>query len=340
MKQPNGCGSIYKMSGHRRRPWRVRVTKGWNEEGKQIYFNVGYFATKKEGLIALSNYLENPYDIEKTITFSELYEKWFKEKEKNHTKKNMDVYALAFRFCESLHNKPLNEIKKSHLQAIFDNLDKSYAMKVRIKSFLNQMFNFAIENDVINKNYVSFVELKNTDKKKEQIIFNQNQIKYLFTIADQDVVAKQVLILIYSGMRINEFLEQETAKVDIDKGFMIGGSKTDAGTDRTIIIHDRILPFVKEYYDKGCKTLITNSKNKPIQYRTFYNTWNKKLKEWNFPATNIHSTRHTFVSMAKESKVNELALKRHIGHSSQNDITAHYSHLSIEFMRDEINKIT
>ena len=335
----NGMGSIYKMSGKRRRPWRVRVTKGWTEEGKQIYFNVGYFTTKKEGLIALSNYLENPYDIEKSITFSELYEKWYKEKEKNHTKKNMDLYALSYKFCESLYNKPFNEIKKLHLQNIFDNLDKSHAMKVKIKSFLNQMFNFAIENDIINKNYVSFVELKNTDEKKEQIIFNQDHINYLFTIADQDVMAKQVLILIYSGMRINEFLEQETSQVDIDKGFMIGGSKTEAGTDRHIIIHDKILPFVKEHYDKGYKTLITTQKGKPMRYAAFHKTWKEKLEEWNFPATNIHSTRHTFVSMAHQFKVDELALKRHVGHSVGNNITNHYTHLDIEFMRSEINKI-
>ena len=339
MKMGNGMGSIYKMSGKRRRLWRVRITKGWTDEGKQIYFNIGYFTTKKEGLLALSNYLENPYDVSKSITFTELYEKWFKEKEKNHTKKNMDLYALSYKYCDSLYNKPFNEIKKSHLQSIFDNLDKSYAMKTKIKSFLNQLFNFAIENDIVDKNYTQFVELKNTDEKKEQIIFNQDHIEYLFSIADKDVMAKQVLILIYSGMRINEFLEQETSQVNIDKGFMIGGSKTEAGTDRHIIIHNRIMPFVKEYYNKDCNTLMVNQNNKPIHYRTFYNAWNKKLKEWGFPTTNIHSTRHTFVSMAHQFKVDELALKRHIGHSDGNNITNHYTHLDIEFMRNEINKI-
>lgn len=29
MRQPNGYGSIYKLSGNRRKPWCVRVTQGW-----------------------------------------------------------------------------------------------------------------------------------------------------------------------------------------------------------------------------------------------------------------------------------------------------------------------
>lgn len=29
MRQPNGFGSVYKLPGKRRNPWRVRKTKGW-----------------------------------------------------------------------------------------------------------------------------------------------------------------------------------------------------------------------------------------------------------------------------------------------------------------------
>ena len=339
MRLANGMGSISKMSGKRRKPWRVRMTKGWTDEGKQIFLNVGYFATKKEALLALAQYHENPYDVQKTISFSELYEKWFKEKEKKHTKKNMDIYALSYKYCSVLYNKPFNEIKKNHLQGMLDDMDVSFVMKKKIKTLLNQMFKFAMENDIVDKNYAQFVELKNTEEPKEHIIFNHDQIEYLFKIAPQDVMARQVLILIYSGMRINEFLGQERESVNLDEQFMKGGSKTNFGRNRTIIIHNRILSFVEEYYNKGCKTLIVNDDNEPINYKAFYKLWNAKLKEWGFPKTTIHTTRHTFVSMAREAKVDELALKRHVGHSDGGDVTNHYSHLSVEFIRNEINKI-
>lgn len=34
MKNPNGFGSVHKLSGNRRNPWRFIKTIGWDEEGK------------------------------------------------------------------------------------------------------------------------------------------------------------------------------------------------------------------------------------------------------------------------------------------------------------------
>jgi len=41
MKLPNGQGTVYKVKGKRRKPFRVRATIGWNNEGKQIYKELG-----------------------------------------------------------------------------------------------------------------------------------------------------------------------------------------------------------------------------------------------------------------------------------------------------------
>ena len=34
MKLPNGYGSVYKLSGNRRKPWAARVTDGWVNDTK------------------------------------------------------------------------------------------------------------------------------------------------------------------------------------------------------------------------------------------------------------------------------------------------------------------
>ena len=43
MRMPSGYGSIIKLKGNRRRPYQVRLTKGFTDEGKQIYMYLGYF---------------------------------------------------------------------------------------------------------------------------------------------------------------------------------------------------------------------------------------------------------------------------------------------------------
>ena len=85
MNLPNGFGSVYKLSGKRRRPWVARKTTGWTfdeDNGKSypIYQFVGYYATRAEALTALTEYNKDPYDLKSNvITFDEVYEKWTDE---------------------------------------------------------------------------------------------------------------------------------------------------------------------------------------------------------------------------------------------------------------------
>ena len=77
MKNPNGYGSVVKLSGSRRKPFCARRTIGWNIKGHPIYRNIGYYATRKEGIIALAEYNKNPYDLNYAkLTMAELYTKW------------------------------------------------------------------------------------------------------------------------------------------------------------------------------------------------------------------------------------------------------------------------
>lgn len=61
-KRMNGMGSITKMSGNRRKPYKVKKTVGF-KEGKQIFVNIGCFATKKEAEEALAKYIVNPINM-------------------------------------------------------------------------------------------------------------------------------------------------------------------------------------------------------------------------------------------------------------------------------------
>lgn len=52
MKLANGMGSVYKLSGRRRKPWVARKTKGWDIDEKtgktkQLYMTIGYFPTRQ-----------------------------------------------------------------------------------------------------------------------------------------------------------------------------------------------------------------------------------------------------------------------------------------------------
>lgn len=93
MKLPNGYGSVSKLSGKRRKPWIVKVTKGWTDDGKQIRIVLGTFKTKSEGLIALADYNKQPYDIIKQkYTLENLYNMLVEQRIKEN--KNLPLIIL------------------------------------------------------------------------------------------------------------------------------------------------------------------------------------------------------------------------------------------------------
>ena len=81
MKNPNGYGSIIKLSGKRRNPFAIVVTDGFDDNGKQIRRYISYHPTKKDAMIALADYNANPYDLEKSnITLRQLFDLWYNQK--------------------------------------------------------------------------------------------------------------------------------------------------------------------------------------------------------------------------------------------------------------------
>ena len=82
MKNPNGYGGISKLPGNRRKPYRVRLTAGWQyqTDGKplQKYHTLGYYTSRRAALIALADYNKRPYDLNlQHLTFGELYSQWY-----------------------------------------------------------------------------------------------------------------------------------------------------------------------------------------------------------------------------------------------------------------------
>lgn len=51
MRNPNGDGSAVKLGGNRKKPFAVRITTGYTDDGKQIYKYLSYHANRNEALL-------------------------------------------------------------------------------------------------------------------------------------------------------------------------------------------------------------------------------------------------------------------------------------------------
>ena len=344
VRLPNSYGGISYLGKGRRRPWRVRITVGW-KDGKQIYKNLGYAETRKKALEILAEYHKTPYNLDRDkTTFTDIFNKWCEAKEHKLEPKNFKAYQMAYNLCSDIHNAKFMELRKTHLQQMMDCIDKSAATKRKIKTLLHQMYLIAMDMDVVDKDYSNGLEVVSNYEEIDRVPFSETEINKLWEISktvtnvEDKLLAKAILILIYTGVRVNELLKLKPSDMHLEERYVIGGSKTDAGKNRIIPISEKIYPLVEEIYDENSLYFLSFKKGKKVTYYAFYDKWNEFMTEYKFDHL-IHDTRVTFASLAHEAGVNELNLKRLLGHSNDGDVTRHYIKTHINLLLNEVNKI-
>lgn len=341
MKKANGNGSISKLSGIRRKPYIARVTLGWDEKtGRQIRKTIGTFVTQKEAQKALIDYLDNPYDLDlANILFKDVYEKWSRLKYPKVSHSAILGYQSAYNNVEKLHNMKIKDIKARHLQEAIDSCSKGQATKKKIKFLFGQMFAYAMQNDIITKDYSEFVDIGKASEESKREPFSNKEIGLLWKHIDNIEFIDTILIMIYSGFRIGELLELETKNIDLINMTMTGGLKTEAGKNRLVPIHPKILPLIEKRYNKDNQYLIINFKGMKMKYDNYYKEKFIPIMEQLNMKHRPHDCRHTFATLLSNANANATAIKKMIGHESYVTTEKIYTHKDIEELRKNVELI-
>ena len=350
MKMPNGYGSITKLPGNRRKPWRVRKTVGWETDPstktvKQKYINIGYYASKADALQALAKYNEDPYDLHlASITFEEVYEKW----SETHFEKIKDTngYKAAYKLCGKLDKMRMVDIKLDHLQRVCDESGKNTPTLKTLKNMWNLMWKYCEIHEILpkgSKETISYVDIKKAGNPNayDRKPFTKKDVARLWKIVNSNEYYSVVLILIYTGLRISELLDLKKSEVNMEeRWFKVLESKTNAGI-RTVPIAKKVLPFFEYWMTKNdCEYLISTPDAKHFEYRNYYDSyWKPLMKSANMDAYTPHCTRHTCVSLLTAAKVDERFIQKIVGHKGQNVTQVVYTHLEIQELIEEIDKI-
>lgn len=332
MKMPNGYGSVIKLGGKRRKPFAARITTdytvvGVNEKGglitKQKYKYLGYFEKRKEALECLAKYNVDPTAITNNITFEQLYEEWAEKKFEKVSASAIRDYKTIYGKCKAIYKKPFKDLRTEHYQRIIDE-NKHLTMINSYAKLFNQLYKFARKYDM-DKNYASFVEYPNQKKSKKRHTFTLAEIEALWCNVDKIKNIDIVLILLYTGMRVNELLNMPIKNVHIDNRYMfVESSKTKAGI-RNVPIHKKILPLIEARYDKNNNYLCVNERGNKMKYQNFYtHHFEKNIKPILEINHTIHETRHTFISQCDRLDLNTVAVQRIVGHENKT-ITHHYT---------------
>ena len=368
-KLPNGFGQISEIKNRNlRNRFRVMVTVGKTSEGKPISKLLkpnAYFKTYNEAYEALVEYNKNPYDLNtSSITMTELYEKWSKEYLKTVATSNVRSIQSAWNYCSVLYEMRVADVRAKHLKKCIDGASRegkgkiiqaSANTKSRIKSMFNLMFDYANENDLVEKNYartfnVSDKILKEVEEvKRGHISFTDKEMEILWKNVDKIPYVDVILIQCYSGWRPQELGLIELNRVDLNNWVFAGGMKTDAGMNRLVPIHSKIRPLIKKRYEEAIninsKYLIncTDSQRKndiKMTYDKYRHRFRSIRDKLNLnPEHRAHDPRKQFITMAKRYNLDEYAIKYIAGHRISDITEKIYTDRTVQWLKDEMEKI-
>lgn len=286
-------------------------------------------------------------------TFKDIFEILSEEKYKYQ--KSYKSKISWYNNFKTLHNRRIDSINLHDLQEIFNNLKqtKGSGTLSHMKILVSDIFEYAVIHQYIKRDddYTSYIDIsilnKKEDENERRKPFTINEIKQIMQM--NTLSAKYTLLFIFTGCRPIELLSIDTSQIFIDVeceddgkkeivSYMITGSKTEAGRNRIIPIHNIIKPIIIELLNEHPKYLITDD---PIKNNTnwFNLTQFSPLMQVMCLYKTTYACRHTFSTLAKQFKIEPFARKRIMGHKS-NDITDDiYTHTIINTLYKEIQKI-
>lgn len=339
-RRANSQGSVYKVSGNRRKPYLAVLPCKYDREGKAKRTSLGYYETKTEALNALNEAVANNMTDRINMSLENVFENWKSTHYRDLSKQAVDAYNAAWKYINTYSSKKFKDLRASDIQVCIDDavkLGKSKATCDKIRSLYSQLCKYAMSQDIVTQNYAQFLKMPKSSK-KEKDIFTEAEIKSLLS-HDSEETAMIILILLFSGMRIGELfdIKKEMVYLNDTPPRIIGGKKTEAGTNRIIPIHSSILKYVQYFYSKTGKYLISNAignrmSEKNFRERNYY----PYLKKLGIPKKTPHSTRHTFATMLQACGAKPEDLIKVIGHADYETTTENYIHQDISKLADMV----
>lgn len=334
-KRGNGQGTVYKDSTGK---WIAELTIGWDTDAdgnpSRKKRKKRGFATKHEAIAYLPQLKQELPQQDMNIKFKDLYKKWIDGHTEKVTQSTINCYKSAYKYFVPLYYVEVAKIRTEHIQKCIDECPHGTRTKENMKALGTSICRYAMQLDIVDRNYAEYVYIKK-DAKMEKVAFSTEQLQKMWDNTDNVPNIKYVLLLCYTGMRLNEMLSAKTESYHPDEGYFVTGSKTEAGRDRVITISPRIAPFFKDF-GRGNLLFVDKMSDKKFRDEIYYPALRALdldvLKADGSHLYNPHCCRHTFATLMKNVDAPTTDKQKLIGHSKF-EMTAHYTHTDVKSLK-------
>lgn len=344
MKLPNGYGCIRKLTGKRRKPYHVSKKVGdvYDDKTmkiKSVYVTIGYCATKTEALQMLADYHKEPYSLERPdITFKEVYEEWYDSRADALSDSRKAAFRSVYKYYEPILGREFRTLKTRDFEEIIEGMPRT--TKVLGKDLLSQLYKHALRYEYCAKDYSKMINVKtDLSPQSEKSVFTKEEIDRLWTLKDNTIV-QMALFALYSGVRPAELFMITVNDVFIEDRYIVTGVKTENGKNRKVPIHKDVYNLVKEAYRSAVENSQTYLFENPFNHNKYtHMSFPHKFRAVCGENHTPYDTRHSFITYAKRSNINEYLLKRIVGHSIADLTERVYTHVEVSELIAEMDKV-
>jgi site-specific recombinase XerD len=252
-------------------------------------------------------------------------------------------------FCQDFNILSINTITEKHVRRYIMKLNDEKLSRSSISrklSSLRRLFNFALRNDIINKNPLKKIPNPKIKRKLPETINLDSFLEIIRLMDDETdknvaIRNKAIFELLYGcALRVSELCSLDFQDVDLKKmnvKVLGKGSKV-----RIVPIGEKSLSIINEYItntSKSVKTpLFVKEDGSRIDRFLVYKIVNKYLnKVTDLDKKSPHILRHSAATHMLDREADLIAVKEILGHENLST-TQIYTHVSVERLKKSYKK--
>jgi len=307
------------------------------------------FAKKSDAIAALPGLHSDPRrDEKRELTFKQLYDLWLPTHRAGPD--TMACYKAAVRYLEPVWMMRISDIDIDDLQDCLDSCPKGKRTRQNMRTLAGLVYKYGIPRHVVpeNLNLAQYLTVEG-EGPAHRASFTDLQIERIRQTVGKVYGAEQVLMMIYLGFRLSEFLELTVDQYNAAAGCFIGGAKTAAGKNRIVTVSPKIAKYVAAAVSRGPGPVIRKEDGRPYtRYEwgdaVFYpvleaagieNPMVKIAGAVDRHMYTPHTCRHTFATLMKRVAGASRDKQELIGHASE-EMLKYYQDVDVA----DLKKIT
>ena len=245
----NGTGCAYKRNGN----WVAQVVVDWrvtaeNKPLVPVKVTKGGFRTRDQAL-QYCPILKAEYNGPKveTMTLQQIYDAWEPWYAPRVDPSTMAGYRSAFNYFRPLHSDKITDISADDLQKCMDDCPKGKRTHQNMKVVAGLLWKYAKSKHIVSQ-VESETLFTGKGKSKKREALTDIEVEKIRQAIGAERYADYIYALCYLGYRPGEMLELRKDQVIEHDGrlFLVEGKKTAAGIGRTVPVHQKIEPIVRD----------------------------------------------------------------------------------------------